>query len=179
VGGVRILDRLVTAFEAALGQKPLLVANAPDAPSWRRDLTVVPDLRPGLGALGGVLTAVLQAPAPVVVAAWDLPFVTPALLQALAAGLKGADVVLPQSAGPRGMEPLCAGYGPAAGAAIEAAMAGGDLRAVGFHDRLKVGILSTDELREVGDPAVLFFNVNTPDDLAQAERLWQRHASSP
>ena len=34
VGGVRILDRLVAAFQEALGGLPLLVANAPDAGSW-------------------------------------------------------------------------------------------------------------------------------------------------
>ena len=51
IGGVRILDRLVDAFTAALGAHPLLVANAEDAPSWRPDLTVVRDVRPGLGAL--------------------------------------------------------------------------------------------------------------------------------
>jgi molybdopterin-guanine dinucleotide biosynthesis protein A len=26
-----------------------------------------------------------------------------------------------------------------------------------------------------GDPAELFFNVNTPDDLAEAEAMWRRH----
>jgi GTP:adenosylcobinamide-phosphate guanylyltransferase len=31
-------------------------------------------------------------------------------------------------------------------------------------------------VREFGDPAELFFNVNAPDDLARAEELWQRHA---
>ena len=52
IGGERILDRLVDTLTEALGEPPLLVANAPDAGAWRPGLRVVPDVRPGLGALG-------------------------------------------------------------------------------------------------------------------------------
>ena len=178
VGGVRILDRLVAAFEAAFGALPLLIANAADAEAWRTDLRVLPDARPGMGSLGGIYTAVLAAPAPVVLAAWDMPFVSPILLCTLAEGLQDADACLPRSDGPRGVEPLCAAYGPACVAAIAASLEAGDLRAVGFHDRIKVGILSTTRVQSLGDPAALFFNVNTADDLAEADRLWRRLESS-
>ena len=178
VGGVRILDRLVATFEEALGTRPLLIANAEDAPSWRPDLKVTPDIRPGMGALGGIYTALLSAPAPVVTVAWDMPFVTAPLLQALAAGLKDWDAFLPESGGPRGLEPLCAAYGPACGPAVAAALDVRDLRAIGFHEGVKVGILSSRRLREFGDPAVLFFNVNTADELAEANRLWQTRGLS-
>ncbi|MDH4133037.1 MAG: molybdenum cofactor guanylyltransferase, partial [Gemmatimonadota bacterium] len=178
VGGRRIIDRLVEVCYEAFGSPPLLVANAPDAASWRPELRLVRDVRPGLGAVGGLLTAVIEAPAPVVVVAWDMPFVTAPLLRALADGLDGADACLPGSDGPRGMEPLCAAYGPACAPAIEAAVAGGDRRAIGFHDRIRVGILSGGTLAAFGDPAVLFFNVNTPADGAEAEALWRIHGSS-
>ena len=177
VGGVRILDRLVAAFEAALGAPPLLVANDPAAVAWLPPLRVVPDLRPGLGATGGLHTAVLLAPAPVVCVAWDMPFIPPALIRALADGLAGHDAFLPESGNRRGVEPLCAAYGPAAGAAMAAALDAGDRRAIGFHDRLNVGILPLSRVAEFGDPATLFFNVNTTDDLAEADRRW-RLASS-
>ena len=125
VGGRRILDRLADAFLDAFGTLPLLVANDPLAPTWRPDLTVVPDVRPGAGALGGILTAVTAGPGPVVAVAWDMPFVPAALLRLLAAELGGADAVLPSSGGRRGVEPMCAGYGPACAPAIEAALAAG------------------------------------------------------
>jgi molybdopterin-guanine dinucleotide biosynthesis protein A len=176
VGGERILDRLVAECERAFGAAPLLVANAPDAPAWRPDLRVVPDTRPGLGSLGGIYTAVLEAPAPVVCVAWDMPFVTAELLAALAAGLAEHDACLPESDGRRGVEPLCAAYGSACGQAIAASAAAGDLRAIGFHSRIRVGVLPLDQVRRLGDPARLFFNVNTADELARAEALW--HASS-
>jgi molybdopterin-guanine dinucleotide biosynthesis protein A len=171
VGGERILDRLVSVFQKALGAPPLLVANAPEAVSWRPDLRVVRDVRPGLGSLGGIYTAVVDAPAPVVCIAWDMPFVTPALVAALAAGLDHHDAFLPESDGRRGVEPLCAAYGPACAGAIAQSLDAGDLRAIGFHRSVLVGILSLDAVRRLGEPARLFFNVNTADDLVKAETL--------
>jgi molybdopterin-guanine dinucleotide biosynthesis protein A len=178
VGGERILDRVAAALAEGLGSPPLLVANAPDAASWRPDLRVMADLRPGLGALGGLYTAVVGAPAPVVAVAWDLPFVTAPLVRALAERLTGIDAVLPASPDGRGLEPLCAAYGPGCGPVIAAALDAGDLRAVGFHPRISLGILPLSDLRALGDPDLLFLNVNTADDLARADQLWRRHASS-
>ena len=121
VGGRRILDRLVDQFVAAFGEPPLLVANAPDAATWRPDLRLVGDLQPGLGALGGIYTAVAAAPAPVVCVAWDMPFVTASLITLLANDLDDADVCLPAGRNRRGVEPLCAAYGAACRPAIERA----------------------------------------------------------
>jgi molybdopterin-guanine dinucleotide biosynthesis protein A len=177
VGGERILDRLVRVMTAALGEPPLLVANAPEAVGWRPDLRVVADVRPGLGSLGGIYTAVVES-APVVCVAWDMPFVSEPLIRALAEGLGRYDAMLPQSDGRRGVEPLCAAYGPACRAAIASSLDAHDLRAIGFHDRIQVGILSLDQVRRLSDPELLFFNVNTADDLAKADELWRRHASS-
>jgi molybdopterin-guanine dinucleotide biosynthesis protein A len=178
VAGERILDRVVRALTDGLGAPPLLVANAPEAPAWRPDLRLVPDVRPGTGALGGILTAVIEAPAPVVCVAWDMPFVSAPLVRALADGLGRYDAILAESGGRRGLEPLCAAYGPGCRGAIEAALDEGDLRALGFHPRISHGILPLSEVRRFGDPELLFFNVNTADDLARADGLWRRHASS-
>jgi molybdopterin-guanine dinucleotide biosynthesis protein A len=164
---------------AAFGGPPLLVANAPDAASWRRDLRVVPDVRPGLGALGGIYSAVVETPAPVVLVAWDMPFVSEGLLRRLGDGLREHDAFLPQSDGRRGLEPLCAGYGPACRDAIAESLDRGDLRAIAFHERIGVGILPLSEVARYGAPELLFFNVNTTDDLARTEELWRRLESSP
>lgn len=107
-----------------------------------------------------------------------MPFVPPALIRALAGGLPGHDANLPESGGPRGLEPMCGCYGPGCGPAIAASFDAGDLRAVSFHSRIKLGILSPEQVRACGDPALMFFNVNTPADLAEANQLWQQPGSS-
>jgi molybdopterin-guanine dinucleotide biosynthesis protein A len=178
VGGRRVLDRVVDVLSAALGAPPLLVANASDAPSWRPDLRCIPDLRPGLGSLGGVYTAVAAGAGPVLAVAWDMPFLERALLELLVRESGGWDVYLPESGaqghGSGAVEPLCAVYGPACRGPIEQAFARGDLRMISFHDSVRVGTLSLDRVRAVGDPASLFFNVNDAADLERAERVWRQ-----
>ncbi len=179
VGGRRVLDRVVDTMSAALGSPPLLVANAPDATTWRPDLHCVSDLRPGMGSLGGVYTAIASATGPVLVVAWDMPFLERALLEALIAGANDYDAYLPESGlpghGSGGFEPLCAVYGPACRQPIEQAFTRGDLRMISFHDSVRMGTLSLDQVRAFGDPAILFFNVNDPRDLERAETVWQQH----
>jgi molybdopterin-guanine dinucleotide biosynthesis protein A len=177
VGGRRILDRVVDTLAEAVGSLPALCANAPDAGSWRPGLAVHPDVVPDVGALGGILTAV-ETGAPVVCVAWDMPFVPAALVRALAEGLADADVVIPESDSRSGLEPLCAAYGPACGPAIRSSLALGDQRAIGFHQRVRVARLPAATVLMYGDPTVLFFNVNAPEDLQQAEALCRARASS-
>ena len=178
VGGARILDRVVESVQAVTGTLPLLIANAPGASAWRPDLQTIPDARPGFGSLGGIYTAVTAAPGPVLCVAWDMPFVPDALLGALVDGAVAGnyDAFLPESSGRRGLEPLCAVYGPACGPAIARRLETGDLKAISFHTDVRVGILSLAQVRGFGDPDELFFNVNTPDELERAEALWRRRA---
>jgi molybdopterin-guanine dinucleotide biosynthesis protein A len=100
-----------------------------------------------------------------------MPFVTAPLLSALMGLLEGADVAIPESGSKRGLEPLCAAYGPASGPAIRAALARGDQRAIAFHTDVRVARLSREHVLQYGDPDVLFFNVNSPSDLERAESL--------
>src|SRR5438445_11928017 len=121
-----------------------------------------------------IYTAVVSGVGPVLCVAWDTPFLTTDLLRALLEEATEWDVFLPESDGRRGVEPLCAVYGPACGAAIERQLARGDLRAIGFHADVKVGTLPLDRVRAFGDPDLLFFNVNTPADLERAEAAWRQ-----
>ena len=90
-----------------------------------------------------------------------MPFVPEALLSALVAGAAGGgyDAFLPESSGRRGLEPLCAVYGPACAPAIARRLDSGDLQAISFHADVRVGILSLAEVKAFGDPDELFFNV--------------------
>lgn len=176
IGGRPILARLEATFQEAFGASPLLVGMAAPLAEFPH-LRTVPDLIPRAGVLGGLLTAVRRAPAPVVVAAWDMPFVPAALLAALGETLResGADVVLPESRGPRGVEPLCAAYGPGTAGPIARALARGDREAIAFHADVVVCRLPLAQVERFGDPDHLFFNVNTPEDLARATEGRQPH----
>lgn len=169
VQGMRIIDRVANALWPVTDSL-LLIANATDARSWLPGIRTAGDVLPGEGSLGGIHAALVHAASPVLIVAWDMPFVRPTLLDALRVLGEGADAdaAVPESGSPRGLEPLCAYYTPACIPAIERQLAGSDRRVIGFYDEIRVARLPAETVAGFGDPARLFMNVNTPDDLARA-----------
>ena len=106
------------------------------------------------------------------VTAWDMPFLTADLLRALMRGSAEFDVFAAESGGPRGIEPMCAVYGPQCGPAIRDAMTRDDWSAVSFHSAIRVGTLPRAVVEQCGSPDRLFFNINEPADLERAEMMW-------
>ena len=172
VDGMRMIDRVAAALRETADEL-LLVANDPDASSWLPGVRTARDLRTGKGALGGLHAAVAHANgAGTLVVAWDMPFVPAGLLRALRAlGEPGFDVAVPESeTSGRGVEPLCAWYGPACLVAIERRLDAGDRRVVGFHEDVRVARLGAADVAQWGDPKRIFWNVNSPDDLSATPR---------
>lgn len=168
VGGRRIIDRVASGLRSCTSDL-LLVANDPASDSWMPGVRVVGDIIPDAGSLGGIHAALTHAGRAVLAVAWDMPFVPETLLRALITAGADADVVVPESGSKRGVEPLCAYYGPACIAAIERRLAAGDHRVIGFYDDVRAVHLPAAEVARFGDPGVMFMNVNSPDELGQAE----------
>lgn len=184
VGGVRLIDRVAHALAGAADDL-LLIANAPDAGGWLPGVRCAADVRAGAGSLGGLhaaLTHATRSPAGggVLVVAWDMPFVPAALLRALRTlGESGFDAAVPASDSRRGVEPMCAWYAPPCLPAIERALDRDDRRVIAFFDEVRVARLEEDAVRAYGDPARLFLNVNTPDELERARMLDAERAPAP
>lgn len=174
VGGRRIIDRVADALAPTVDGL-LLIANDAASGSWLPGIERAADLRPGSGSLGGIHAALAHAGTAVIVVAWDMPFVPTSLLMELRRAGGGADAAVPESdSSRRGLEPLCAYYGPPCLPAIERRLDAGDRRVVAFYDDIRLARVPAAEVSRHGDPALLFLNVNTPDDLALAEQ----HAST-
>jgi molybdopterin-guanine dinucleotide biosynthesis protein A len=170
LGAVRLVDRVAAALRDSCDDL-LMVANDDRAEEWLPSVKTVGDLRPGAGALGGIHTALATAGTDILVLPWDAPFVPATLLRALreAGELDAADAAVPASgASPWGFEPLCAWYAPTCLPAIEAQLDAADHRAGAWQAR--VNTLHVD-VSSWGDPALLFYNVNTSADLQRAEQL--------
>ncbi len=180
VGGVRIADRVIAALREATAHV-VMVTNDPDTFAGL-GLQMRPDLRPGIGALGGIHTAVCWAEEAkcraALVVACDMPFVPGGLLRRLADAAGPGLVVAPASPSRRGLEPLCASYGVGCRPAIEAALARGDRHVTAFFDEVTVRTLPKDEVAAFGDPELIFLNVNTPQDKQRAEAI-ARTARAP
>ena len=134
---------------------------------------LVPDLIPGRGALGGLYTALSAARYDLVaVVACDMPFVNAGLL---AAGLEllvatQCDAVIPQTA--EGAEPFHAVYRRAACLpAIEAALTAGSWRVNAWFPQAIIRFLSPQEIEPYDPQQLAFWNINTPEELRQAEEI--------
>jgi molybdopterin-guanine dinucleotide biosynthesis protein A len=170
VGGARIIDRVAASLRAAVSEL-MLVSNASDATEWLPLVSVRGDVRPERGSLVGIHTALTCARRDVLVVAWDMPFVSPVLLQLIRDRAHSSAVaVIPE--GPSGLEPLCALYTPDCLPIIEAALDAGDLRLSNMIACLpSVERIPARDVERLGNPSELFFNVNSPDDLAIAEAM--------
>jgi molybdenum cofactor guanylyltransferase len=168
VGGMRIIDRVRAALEPAVDDL-LLIANDDAASSWLAGVRRERDVLRDVGSVAGIHAALVHAATPVIVVAWDMPFVPSDLLIALRDIGRDADAAVPESDSRRGLEPLCAYYAPACVGAIERRIAAGDRRVVAFYDDVRVARLPAETVATFGDPALLFMNVNTPEERILAE----------
>jgi molybdopterin-guanine dinucleotide biosynthesis protein A len=170
VGGVRIIDRVASALRA-VADEVVVVSRSPDAPAWLPGVRVVGDVRADRASLVGIYSALEAAGGSVLVAAWDMPFVTPALVRLIhERAATATHAVIPEGA--NGPEPCCAWYAPACLPTMAEMLAEGELRLGRLASRLpSCDVVARADVECVGDPVRLFFNVNTPADLARAEAI--------
>jgi molybdopterin-guanine dinucleotide biosynthesis protein A len=148
---------------AEAGLEAVIVAK-PDTDLPPLDADILTEPPEPVHPLAGIVAALRQTGRPVVVIGCDFPFVPAALLRALADAHE--PLVVPAPGGDA--QPLVARWTPALLPALEDALAREEplRRTVAA---LSPRLLGDAELAPFGDPARVFFNVNTPTDLRHAE----------
>jgi molybdopterin-guanine dinucleotide biosynthesis protein A len=169
VGRTTILERQLAALEG-LVDRVFVVGGDPMAGGVPFP-AVVPDRLPSAGALGGLYTALCEADGPhVLVVACDLPFVTAALLAGLMTLADSeCDAVVPRSTD--GLQPLCAVYARRLADDVRRRIESGHLKIQDLLGAIRVREFGPAEIAALDADDRLFFNVNTPEDLAEALRL--------
>jgi len=163
----RVMERL-----APMADEVIVTTNDPD--SYRfLGMPLFPDLKPGRGALGGLHTALASASHPLVaVVACDMPFASAALLTyARDLLLQGSDDVSVPESGDGWSEPLHAVYRcetclPAVAQAIDA----DQWKLISWFPQVKVKVITPVEIIRLDPLGLAFWNVNTPEELLQAEQ---------
>ena len=165
----RVADRL-----SPIADEVIVTTNRSDGFAFL-NLPLHPDLKPGRGALGGLYTAIASAAHPLVaVVACDMPFASSDLIGASAKIMEDEQVDVVIAKGEEGYEPLHAVYRrERCLPAIESAINADQWKVIVWFPQVKVRILTAGEIKSADPAGLAFWNVNTPDEFAEAERLAQ------
>jgi molybdenum cofactor guanylyltransferase len=171
VGGVPIVQRIIGALRPLVDELVVL-SNDEGLSGVSPELRLVLDPEPHGGVLPALAAGLEAAQGEVCLAvACDMPFVSRALFEFLLA--QDADVVIPRTQGY--LEPMHAVYRRAPVLeAIKAALSRGEQRMISYFAAVRVAEVDETQWRPIDPDGRAFFNVNTPDDLTQAQHLASR-----
>jgi molybdopterin-guanine dinucleotide biosynthesis protein A len=176
--GVPMLQRVINRFAGLVDEYVVVRARGQllpplDAPA----LTVVEDLYPETGPLGGMYTGLRAATAEHgIVVACDMPLLQPQLIQELIRLGPGHDLVVPVSED--FPQPLCAVYAKACLQPMKRQLDAGSYKITGFFGNLKPLYLRPDDWRRFDPDGLSFQNLNREEDLRRAEDLLEAEKAS-
>ena len=162
----RVLERI-----GQLADEVVVTTNKPENYPFL-NVVLAPDKIPGRGALGGLYTALSAASHPMVaVVACDMPFASDMLFEGARRLMveEDADVVIAKT--DEGYEPFHALYRrETCLPAIEAAIEADQWKVISWFSKVKVRELSPQEVKAFDPSGLCFWNLNTPEEFAEAEK---------
>jgi molybdopterin-guanine dinucleotide biosynthesis protein A len=185
LGGEVVLARMCRIVSEATGSATIIADR--QRPYAGFGVPVIEDLWPGEGPLGGIITALLHSHEPAfegarqsvpaaaenwnLIVSCDMPFLTSEWLKYLCyfALASNAKAIVPQSQ--YGREPLCACWRISAAAELQTAFEGGMRRVNDALKLLNAEVLDGSHWKRFDSAGRLFWNMNTPADHAEAERI--------
>lgn len=141
-------------------------------------VTVVEDLYPETGPLGGIYTGLVAVRAPYAIAvACDMPLLRPALVAELLRRAPGRDLVVPVSE--EFPQPLCAVYSKACLEPFRSQLEAGEYKITAAFGRLRPLYLRPDDWRPFDPDGLSFQNLNREEDLRRVAAILEAEAASP
>ena len=169
--GVPMVQRVINRFNGLVDEYVVVRARGQVLPRIEApNLTVVEDLYPETGPLGGMYTGLRAARAEHgIIVACDMPLLQPRLIEELLRLARGHDLVVPVSE--EFPQPLCSVYSKACLEPIKRQLDAGSYKITGFFGNLKPLYLRPDDWRPFDPEGLSFQNLNREEDLKRAEEL--------
>lgn len=166
----RIADELVGEFAEVI-----IVANDPE-PYKELGFKVTGDILPGRGPLIGIHAGLSVSPYRLnFFTACDMPFINGPLVAYMVEETGDADALVPKIDGL--WQPLFAVYSRDCLPAITDSINRERYKVSAFYPAVRVKYIEEDVIRKFSDPERLFFNINTPTELARARTMAAEDAS--
>jgi molybdopterin-guanine dinucleotide biosynthesis protein A len=148
------------------------VVIAQDSPSLQTEVSVVRDLIPDCGSLGGLYTGLQVAKTQhIFLAACDMPFLNPEIILYIVRLKDEADIVISRWA--TRLQPTHALYSRNCLPVIEEMLKVHNRRIQSIidHPALRVHVIDETEIRQIDHDGRSMFNINTPSDLECARSM--------
>ncbi len=169
LAGKPLIEHVLAKVEG-LGDELLLTTNNPTQYRYL-GIRMAPDDVPGAGALDGLKTALMAARGErVLLIACDMPFLNRHLLEHIIGLDSPADLVVPRWKDTH--QTMHAVYRrDTCLRAVRRALSRGDRRMISFYPEIQVRTIKSPVITRIDPQGLSFFNINTPEDLAEAERI--------
>lgn len=158
----RPLIAIVIETVSALFKNLIIITNQP-ALYKKYSARIEADTIKDCGPLGGIYTGLRASKTQHnFVCACDMPFLNKKLIQYILENAENYDMVLPYYHGR--YQPLCALYAKSCLRPIGAELQKGNLKITNLLKRVRVKIVSEDEIKALDPEGLSFVNINTPHD---------------
>lgn len=169
-GGEPLIVQVIRRLEALFPD--IVVVAAPEQELPELPATLVRDDVAYQGPVGGICYGLGACNSTAgFVTSCDVPFLSLPLVSHLVSRLPGHDVVVPHWEGR--LQPLHAVYRRSVLPLLEQQLERGELRPVFLYDKVRTLRVEEDEIRTLDPHGSSFFNMNTPEDYADALARWQ------
>jgi molybdenum cofactor guanylyltransferase len=173
-GNEPLIAHLVRRLERKF--KLVVVVAAPDQELPPLPAKVVRDEIAYQGPVGGIYYGLMAAIGTgAFVTSCDAAFLNLPLISFLTSRLWNYDVVVPYWQDR--FQPLHAVYRRSVVPLLKEQLEHGELRPIFLYDKVRTRKVGEEEIRRFDSEGLSFFNMNAPDDYAQALMLWQRENS--
>jgi molybdopterin-guanine dinucleotide biosynthesis protein A/molybdopterin converting factor small subunit len=168
-----LIVHIVATLRSLFADIVVVAAPGQDLPSM--PVMLVRDTVAYQGPVGGISYGLTAAVDEVCfVTSCDSAFLNPALIAHLVSEIADYDVVVPHWQGR--LQPLHAVYRRSVLPLLDAQLARGELRPVYLFDKVRTRRIDEDDIRRFDPEGASFFNMNTPEDYAEALRRWGKGA---
>lgn len=167
--GQPLIVHVVAALRSLFSQVVVVAAPGQALPSM--PVTLVRDSVAYQGPVGGIYYGLAAATEEVsFVTSCDSVFLNPELIRYCLSQIVEHDVAVPYWDGR--FQPLHAAYRRSVLPHLERQLATGELRPVYLFDKVRTRRIEEREIREYDPSGLTFFNMNTPEDYAEALKRW-------
>jgi molybdopterin-guanine dinucleotide biosynthesis protein A len=165
-----LIEHIVASLRGLFAE--VVVVTAPGQTLPLMPITQIQDEVEHQGPVGGLCYGLRATQTDIsFVSSCDAAFLNLALIRHLVSQTPDHDVVVPRWQGRD--QPLHAVYRRSVLPHLEGQLARGELRPVYLFDRVRTRRVSEAEIRRFDPDGSSFFNMNTPEDYAEAQRRWR------